>query len=269
MMEKELRHRLYSIDPESLETDEGRMAFEIISEDVNADPLEIHLKLMNKLGIKPDFMDNVVHTWQFDTVLHNLNLHYQQRVLNKRLRGLMKDIKENYEPSYVMGELTALQNIVEHSYEGHYISTVDACEQVINNLDDLWEKDTGEFKLPFVGGLTAELFSEELVAIAGRPGMGKTTVMLNMTREYALKKIPVAFISLEMGKDAIMLRLAQRKWSKSLKFHIKKLTAAEKDQLRNDIADLSNLPIFFNDKVDFQSEFNHCLNYTTGKKRTL
>jgi replicative DNA helicase len=56
--------------------------------------------------------------------------------------------------------------------------------------------------------LTAGLQPSELIIIAGRPSMGKTAFGLNIVENVALKeKLPVAVFSLEMSKEALMLRL--------------------------------------------------------------
>jgi len=46
-----------------------------------------------------------------------------------------------------------------------------------------------------------------LVMLAARPGMGKTSLALDITRHAVLSGIPVAFFSLEMTKQEIMMRL--------------------------------------------------------------
>ncbi len=47
----------------------------------------------------------------------------------------------------------------------------------------------------------------DLIIIAGRPSMGKTALSLSMAKNIAVKKIPVAFFSLEMSKEQLATRL--------------------------------------------------------------
>jgi len=48
--------------------------------------------------------------------------------------------------------------------------------------------------------------ADELVVVAGRPGMGKTALAVNLGERYAARKIPVLFVSMEMSGSAIHQR---------------------------------------------------------------
>jgi replicative DNA helicase len=249
-MDKDMRHKVYSVDPDDLVTQDARNVLKTINENINADPVELFLLLYDKYGIHPELMDHTVPQSSFDFVLQDLKLHSRQRILKSRLESLLKETQQFFDPNSAAEELTAMLNIVEHSTQGQYKKTVDACEQLIDNLENIWQNRENTLKLPYLDGLTADLFGGEFITIAGRPAMGKTAVMLNMARMFAVRKIPVGFISLEMKSDALMLRLVQKDWEKSLKYNMQYLTLQERNKLKNDIANLSNLPIFLNDKID-------------------
>jgi len=56
--------------------------------------------------------------------------------------------------------------------------------------------------------LTAGLQPSDLIIIAGRPSMGKSSLAINILEHAALtEKIPVAFFSLEMAKEQLVQRL--------------------------------------------------------------
>jgi len=56
--------------------------------------------------------------------------------------------------------------------------------------------------------LTAGLQKSDLVILAGRPGMGKTALALNIAKNAAVdSNIPVAIFSLEMSKEQLSLRM--------------------------------------------------------------
>jgi replicative DNA helicase len=54
----------------------------------------------------------------------------------------------------------------------------------------------------------------QLVVVAGRPGMGKTSFMLNVAENVA-KTMPVYFFSLEMGRDELLTRIMASTINKS------------------------------------------------------
>ncbi len=56
--------------------------------------------------------------------------------------------------------------------------------------------------------MTAGFQAGDLIVVAGRPSMGKTSFALNIAQHVAIKhKIPVAVFSLEMTKEQLMLRV--------------------------------------------------------------
>ncbi|MHB1843006.1 MAG: replicative DNA helicase [Sulfobacillus sp.] len=55
--------------------------------------------------------------------------------------------------------------------------------------------------------LTSGLQKSELIVIAARPSVGKTALALNLARNAAESKVPVALFSLEMGREQLAIRL--------------------------------------------------------------
>lgn len=55
--------------------------------------------------------------------------------------------------------------------------------------------------------MTTGLHPSELIILAARPSMGKTTLSLNMALNAARHGVPVAFFSLEMSREQLALRL--------------------------------------------------------------
>jgi len=88
----------------------------------------------------------------------------------------------------------------------------------------------------------------DLIYLAGRPGMGKTAMALSLAYNMASNGTPVAFFSLEMGKQQLFYRLA------SFATHLPasqlfkgKLTTEELKTYYARIEALNNLPIFVDD----------------------
>ncbi|MBM4207974.1 MAG: replicative DNA helicase [Gammaproteobacteria bacterium] len=79
---------------------------------------------------------------------------------------------------------------IEHLFEqeGHITGAATG----FNDLDDL----------------TSGLQPSDLIIVAGRPSMGKTTIAMNMAENIAIKgKQPVAIFSMEMPGDALAMRM--------------------------------------------------------------
>lgn len=97
--------------------------------------------------------------------------------------------------------------------------------------------------------LTAGFQKSDLIIIAGRPGMGKTSFALNIAENMAINdKVPVAVFSLEMSKE----QLVQRMMSSQAKVNLQKLRSgylSESDwgPLNLAVGKLYDAPIYIDD----------------------
>lgn len=83
--------------------------------------------------------------------------------------------------------------------------TYDRIEYRYNHKDELLGVRTSFFDLDT---MTNGLQKSDLIIIAARPSMGKTTFALNIAQNVAIKeKVPVAVFSLEMSKEQLMQRM--------------------------------------------------------------
>lgn len=93
-----------------------------------------------------------------------------------------------------------------------FIQIKEVLSKVVDRIDSLFEQDS-----PITGlatGFTdfdretAGLQSADLVIVAGRPSMGKTTFAMNLAEHAAIKnKEPVAIFSMEMPADSLAMRM--------------------------------------------------------------
>lgn len=84
-------------------------------------------------------------------------------------------------------------------------SAVDVIQKAAQNKDGLTGVPTGYNKLD---DITSGWQSSDLVIIAGRPAMGKTSFALSMAKNIAADyKVPMAFFSLEMSNVQLVNRL--------------------------------------------------------------
>jgi replicative DNA helicase len=97
--------------------------------------------------------------------------------------------------------------------------------------------------------LTCGLQDGEMIIVAGRPSMGKTSLALNIAEHIGLmEKIPVAIFSLEMGKQQLAERfLCSISEIDSQKVRRGLLSDSDYKKLANACAELSETPIFIDD----------------------
>ena len=137
-------------------------------------------------------------------------------------------------------------------------------EEIINISND--GKSRGiPSGFPTLDNKTSGFQNSDLIILAARPGMGKTTFALDIARKTALKhNTPVGIFSLEMSAD----QLLQRCLAAEAKIHAWKMRTGgmrDKDSLQrlNDAAGrLSSAPIFIDDKPG-----NNILNIRSTARR--
>jgi len=131
-------------------------------------------------------------------------------------------------------------------------------EAALNSGGGLSGKTTG---IDTIDAKTSGLHNSDLVILAGRPGMGKTSLATNIAfncAEEHLKWVseggefnygaPVAFFSLEMSADQLATRiLAEQAEISSESLRSGKLTREEFQQLSFASQRLSELPLFIDD----------------------
>jgi len=84
-------------------------------------------------------------------------------------------------------------------------SNIDALEERQGNRSLVTGVATGFTK---IDELTAGFQKSDLIILAGRPGMGKTALALNIAKNAAVDaNIPVAIFSLEMSKEQLCMRM--------------------------------------------------------------
>jgi len=128
----------------------------------------------------------------------------------------------------------------------------DIVEDLISDLYTMNEK--GGIQIPYLNELVNDLFGGELIILAGRPGMGKTMLMLNMAERLAREKVNVGFISLEMEGKPLAFKLVQRYWNFNLLKNIKKLSIEDLNKIANQLREFEELPIYISDKFSTRIE---------------
>lgn len=98
--------------------------------------------------------------------------------------------------------------------------------------------------------LTQGLQRADLIIVAGRPAMGKTSIVLNMAKNVAqLHNLPVCVFSLEMSKEQLTYRLLSMEVGiESGRLRTGRLHQDEWPLLGQGISNLGRLPLYIDDK---------------------
>ncbi len=136
-----------------------------------------------------------------------------RKVIQKSEEFIQKAYKEDYSKiehfiDYLEAEIFKLG---DNRDSMELIPLNSLVESGLKKLEDLYHKKislTGlSSSFPLLDDLTSGFQPSELVVLAARPSMGKTALSLNIALHNALQNKKVAFFSLEMSKEAVLMRL--------------------------------------------------------------
>jgi replicative DNA helicase len=167
-------------------------------------------------------------------------------------------IKDSYDDTVDVFELldTAEQGlfeITENNLKTSYVSISQILPSAIKSIEDLTKLDdafTGiPSGFPALDRITSGWQNSDLIIIAARPGMGKTSFTLSLARNAAIHtKKSVAFFSLEMSKEQLVTRLISSETElESEKLKKGNLKPFEWTQLTTKAEALAEAPIFIDD----------------------
>ncbi|HDZ15949.1 MAG TPA: replicative DNA helicase, partial [Methylophaga aminisulfidivorans] len=136
---------------------------------------------------------------------------------------------------------------------GGFIQVKDVLSKVVDRIDSLFEQDSSVTGLStgFIDfdDQTSGLQPADLVIVAGRPSMGKTTFAMNIAENAAIhSKQPVAVFSMEMPADSLAMRmLSSLGRIDQHRLRTGKLNDDDWPRLTSAIALLNEAPLFIDD----------------------
>jgi replicative DNA helicase len=131
----------------------------------------------------------------------------------------------------------------------------DLIRQSIKQIEEAKNMESGVIGVPSgftaMDRVTSGWQPSDLVIIAARPAMGKTSYVLSLARNAAVDfGMPVAFFSLEMSSIQLVTRLVSAESEiSSEKLRSGNLRADEIQQIHTKIAGLAEAPIFIDDSA--------------------
>jgi len=148
-----------------------------------------------------------------------------------------------------------IYSITNSSVSKKFVSLKDTLEEAWERLDKM-HKDGAELRgvpsgFPALDTLLSGFQKSDLIILAARPSMGKTTLALDIARQAAtMHNIPVGIFSLEMNTQQLVDRmLSAEARVNAWKLRTGKLSLDEDfDKLRGSLDRLSKAPIFIDDQ---------------------
>jgi replicative DNA helicase len=197
-----------------------------------------------------------------ETVPSSANVGYYRDIVRERslLRSLIATCTQTIEDAYdgtgdARGKLEAAEQrifaVTDRSATGEAVATNDLVKQVYRSIEsrkagELTGLCTGYAELDT---MTTGLQPGDLVLIAGRPSMGKTSLGMNIAENLGVTySAPVAVFSLEMGKAALTERLmASNAGVNAHQVRLGLLDAAQYDRLSQAMGRIGAAPIYIDD----------------------
>jgi len=194
------------------------------------------------------------------------NMEHYARIVSEKyiMRSLInaayeiteKAHDQSREPAEMLD--TAEKSIMQigNAFAAHkFIPIKDTLVQAWDHIEKL-SKTKGETRGVPTGykeldGLLAGFQPSDLIILAARPSMGKTSLALDIARSAAVKhNVPVGIFSLEMSSQQLVERmLASESYVNSWKLRTGTLSTEEEfSKVRDALETLSNAPIFIDDK---------------------
>jgi replicative DNA helicase len=199
-----------------------------------------------------------------DTVPSSANLGYYLDIVQEKylLRRMIQTCTSVVGRVYDFeGEVDALMDEVERDIlrisesrvQSHTSPIKELVKKAINIIEDFHQRQGG---LTGIGTgftdldkMTSGLHGGEMIVIAARPSMGKTSMAMNIAEHVAIdQRLPVGVFSLEMTSESLVLRMLCSRSRVNLR-NVREGFLAERDfpKLTGSAGKLANAPLFIDD----------------------
>ncbi len=203
-----------------------------------------------------DFLEGLVPTSA--AISHHSKIIREKKVLRDLIETATEIVASSYEDSDDADEILdkaerSIFEISEKRTKRSFYSIKEIVKSSFDSIEKLFEKPgmiTGvETGFRDFDQITSGLQPSDLIIIAGRPSMGKTSLALDIARFAACKrKVPTAIFSLEMSKEQLGLRLlCSEARVSSVKLRTGFLASSDWPNLTAAAGRVSEAPIFIDD----------------------
>ncbi len=202
-----------------------------------------------------ELVENVSSTASIEQVANLINDKFMRRQL---IRSGNEVVQLGFDQTQDTNEVLdkAEQKIFEISQEKPSKGLTQAAEILTSTFNEIESRSLGTS----VAGIPVNFYDldamtqgfqrSDLIIVAGRPSMGKTSIVLNLAKNVAQSQdLPVCVFSLEMSKEQLTYRLLSMEVGiESGRLRTGRLQQDEWPLLGEGINSLGQLPIFIDDK---------------------
>lgn len=186
----------------------------------NAEPISADLTVAQYLGTLAVNAATTINARTYGTVIRDLAIRRELIVIGQDIAAAASEAHVEFTPNEQIEEAESrLFALVEHRERGQETDFASAVAAAVQSAKDA---HTGKkiglaTKLVDLDDKLGGLHPTDLIILAGRPGMGKSSLAANIARNIAQEAVdkdgvvtrgtPVAFFSLEMSREQIAMRL--------------------------------------------------------------
>jgi len=235
----------------------------------NIDLINVSNELESTLKINPisfydlSLLTNDAILNRFDEKILILSEFYIKRKMMYKLNELLEKTQESTSDVFELladneKNTNEIFNKISISKTFTALDCAIEMDQHLDKIDKLTDGeligcDTGFIEL---NKLTSGWQNSDLIILAARPGMGKTSLMLNFVNSVLNQNKSVLVFSLEMSKLQLYARMCSQITSIPLyKFLKEKMNPYEKELYKNETFKLSNSQLFIEDKSGISINF--------------
>ncbi len=254
------------LKPQDFYNEKHRIIYEaliaLIEDGVSIDPIVLK-NYLEKIG-KLDYIGGEIYLSLIlsdaapPKVVEVLAQQLKEKAIARGLIQIAKDILIKARQTKDINELveeaeSSIFKLSEEKTVSEYYHISEVLNETLNIINELSKRETLVTGLPSgfyeLDRLTTGFHKGDLVIVAARPAMGKTSFALSMLYNIAVKEnIPAAFFSLEMSKEQIAMRLLCNETRIPLrKVRSGFLTNEELEKLTEKALEMHHAPIYIDD----------------------
>ena len=191
------------------------------------------------------------HAEVYGRLVERTSIRRKMLVATDEIRRLALDEELPIDKVISDAEKTLLE-VGNSQIKREFVPIWDAVSEYYDEMEKLLRGDDGAVGLPMgfnsLDSLLGGFQKSDLVVIAGRPGMGKTSWLLTVALNVARRGARVALFTMEMGVEQMVQRLISMETGISIqKLRTANITAREQTRFAEAIGRISNLPLFIDD----------------------